>query len=1009
MPSYTIQELNGIPYLVIKEDGINISRIKFPHDMEIGLNNSNYNSNLLVKGTISGSIHNTKDGLSYLVAGSGISITSGSNGQVTIGSSGGTGDITSVVAGVGLSGGGTEGDITLTLDLSELSSVTPASGDSLATLDSNGSTEQRTTVDNLATLFAGDGLTAASAVMAIGAGTGIDVAANAISVDVSDFMTNGLNNRIVTATGTDAMNAEANLTFDGSTLNAVGDIQMSGDLLLNTTNPDPTLIKNNTYLKLQSTGSIWIQVDDGGTKTSSFRIYSGSQAIMNVSSNDFSTTFSAGDVFITNNNDLRLNVGSTLVLDNDSDSEVYLSSSGGASLDVDGHGLLNLYADNNIIHYLGNHQAGTHSRNSFNGGNNTFNVDRNDMDFRIHTDNHYATFFVDAGDDTVIIGGQNFNATPTASQLVSKGYGNDVKVLLSGTYDSKDGTDRGVILMAGDTAVSGNLHIVGDSSSKRKIISSGSMTVRSINGTTSVVGDDNVSVWIGYDGKGSDQSFSIYKGSGGYEQIFVVNEDKSVRIFGELDVESSLVVHLDYDSDNSNSYFGTKNGGGTFNQVFYEDGRAFFNYGRQSTGDFIVNGDTKYGLIFVDAGADAVALGSSTDSSPAWSEFKDTGTDVKVLLSGTIGSIGGVSRGITLNAGDLVVSGSTKLIGDLTLSNNVIKASDGGSTITMDTSDNVTIAGNLTVSGGDILGPTDDTLFIKSDHNINVILDNDNDSTRYFLVGNHAGTYKYVISEEGKINQGDSTVPKNSYTLRHTNADGDNGLLLVNNNAAVASGDFLGGVGFDSADGNVPSSILEASAYIGAFAAEDHGNSDKGGHLVFGNAPINQNDDTTSTENMRISSAGNVTAPNNCFVSVTKTSTTTNITKDTAVDVVFDNEVEDNQSTYDNSTGIFTAPVDGYYHFEIFVRVLQVDTSTDDTVQLRLETGGDSNNYVVLTTDGFDRDVDVFPLQMSTIVKMDVSDTAVAQVYYHASNSQLDIYGSATVGFTSKMQIRLVQ
>tara|TARA_R100001443_G_scaffold8542_1_gene17925 strand:+ start:46 stop:822 length:777 start_codon:yes stop_codon:yes gene_type:complete len=37
---------------------------------------------------------------------------------------------------------------------------------------------------------------------------------------------------------------------------------------------------------------------------------------------------------------------------------------------------------------------------------------------------------------------------------------------------------------------------------------------------------------------------------------------------------------------------------------------------------------------------------------------------------------------------------------NLTLSSNVIKASDGGSTITLDTSDNVTIAGGLTTTGG---------------------------------------------------------------------------------------------------------------------------------------------------------------------------------------------------------------------------------------------------------------------------------------------------------------------
>jgi len=77
---------------------------------------------------------------------------------------------------------------------------------------------------------AGNGLTgggtSGAVTLAVGAGTGIDVTATTVSVDVSDFMSNGANNYIVTATGTDAMNAEANLTFDGSQLQVTGNVSI---------------------------------------------------------------------------------------------------------------------------------------------------------------------------------------------------------------------------------------------------------------------------------------------------------------------------------------------------------------------------------------------------------------------------------------------------------------------------------------------------------------------------------------------------------------------------------------------------------------------------------------------------------------------------------------------------------------------------------------------------------------------------------------------------------------
>ena len=54
------------------------------------------------------------------------------------------------------------------------------------------------------------------------AGSGLDYGSNQLSVDVSDFMANGVDNRVLTATGADAMTGEANLTFDGSLLTVAG-------------------------------------------------------------------------------------------------------------------------------------------------------------------------------------------------------------------------------------------------------------------------------------------------------------------------------------------------------------------------------------------------------------------------------------------------------------------------------------------------------------------------------------------------------------------------------------------------------------------------------------------------------------------------------------------------------------------------------------------------------------------------------------------------------------------
>ena len=157
--------------------------------------------------------------------------------------------------------------------------------------------------------------------------------------------------------------------------------------------------------------------------------------------------------------------------------------------------------------------------------------------------------------------------------------------------------------------------------------------------------------------------------------------------------------------------------------------------------------------------------------------------------------------------------------------------------------------------------------------------------------------------------------------------------------------------------------------------------------------------DTAGNEALKIDANGHITnALQPCFFAK-KNSDTADVAVNSAVAVVFDSEIFDQNADFDTSNGTFTAPITGRYYLSAS---MYVGAMPNDANYCLMELVASNRSHMdIFRSQAGDAEWTYHSFKVATLMDMDAGDTAKVNFYMPNGTQSVDITGNSTHSHTS--------